>query len=442
LVRRLGWTEVDVYIDNDMSASKGIRRPEYERMLADIEAGLVDAVVVWHTDRLTRQIAELERLMLLAEQHGVVFSTVVAGELDLSTAAGRLVARLLGAVARHESELKGERQAAKARQLAYSGRPTGGGSRPFGWVDLARSAIDPTEAAVIQDCAERVLAGESPYSVATWLNREGIRTSRGRDWHVSVLKRMLTSPTLAGFSTYKGKVVAKGQWEPILDEDLHQLLVQRLSYGTGAAASRARVALLPKMVWCGICGYELVTGQVWRPDGPNVRVYECKTRMLVGWPGYGKSCGRITVKAEAIEDDIAERVIARLSRTREAALLDSVKHQDQAPIVGKAIAAAVEVENRLTQLGADFGDGLIGRTEFLAARERLNARLRECDTVIGSPKIEVPRGDAAALVEWWEKAELPRRRALVAQVVARVVVNRHKGSRSTYDRTRAQVEWR
>src|SRR5947209_720904 len=60
LAVRKGWAVVDRYVDDDVSAWKGRARPEYRRLLDDVHAGVVDAVVVWHLDRLHRQPRELE----------------------------------------------------------------------------------------------------------------------------------------------------------------------------------------------------------------------------------------------------------------------------------------------------------------------------------------------------------------------------------------------
>jgi site-specific DNA recombinase len=60
LAERLGWSVVDRYVDNDVSAYRGKPRPEYRRLLEDIGGRQVDAVVVWHADRLHRHPRELE----------------------------------------------------------------------------------------------------------------------------------------------------------------------------------------------------------------------------------------------------------------------------------------------------------------------------------------------------------------------------------------------
>jgi site-specific DNA recombinase len=103
LVADRGWTLTGVYEDNDISAYSGKLRPGYRQLLDDIHGGQIDAVVAWHTDRLHRSPRELEEWIDACERGNVITVTVRAGELDLATAAGRMVARMLGAAARHES---------------------------------------------------------------------------------------------------------------------------------------------------------------------------------------------------------------------------------------------------------------------------------------------------------------------------------------------------
>src|SRR5215213_11550929 len=99
-----GWDVVE-YVDNDVSAYTGKLRPEYERMLADVEAGNLDAVVCWDLDRLHRRPIELEHFMELADSRRLALATV-SGDVDLSTDNGRLYARIKGAVAKSESDRK------------------------------------------------------------------------------------------------------------------------------------------------------------------------------------------------------------------------------------------------------------------------------------------------------------------------------------------------
>src|SRR5207244_9341412 len=141
--------------------------------LADVEAGLRDAVICVDLDRLTRRPVELEAFMDLAERHGVALANV-SGNTDLSTSDGRLTARIMGAVARQESERKGERMAREAEQAAHNGVPRGS-RRPFGYAP-DRVTICEAEAELIRAAAQRVLDGASVASIARDWNERQIAT--------------------------------------------------------------------------------------------------------------------------------------------------------------------------------------------------------------------------------------------------------------------------
>jgi len=118
LADRLGWTVTRVYADNDISAYSGKPRPDYKLMLDDIAAGQIDAVLAWHPDRLHRSPKELEHYIDVCEAARIPTHTEQAGNWDLSTPAGRMVARQIGAVSRYESEHKSQRVKAARVQSA------------------------------------------------------------------------------------------------------------------------------------------------------------------------------------------------------------------------------------------------------------------------------------------------------------------------------------
>jgi len=130
VVQQRGWIESDTYVDNDVSASRGKRRPEYERMLADIRSGFIDAICVWDIDRLTRTPRELEDIIDLADQYKLSLANV-AGEVNLSTSDGRLHARLKGIIARQEVEQQSKRLKRKFQERAENGHPHG--YTPYGY---------------------------------------------------------------------------------------------------------------------------------------------------------------------------------------------------------------------------------------------------------------------------------------------------------------------
>ena len=112
-------------------------------MLADIREGRLGAVVVWDLDRLHRRPIELEAFMALADEKHLALATV-SGDVDLSTAQGRLVARLKGSVAAHEGEHRKARQLRATRQPPNAGVPNW--TRAFGYLGDTRQP-DPADRA-------------------------------------------------------------------------------------------------------------------------------------------------------------------------------------------------------------------------------------------------------------------------------------------------------
>lgn len=279
---RRGWTVVEVYTDNDVSAYSGKARPSWTRLLDDVRAGRLDAVVGWHVDRLTRSPRELEDVIDMADRHGLELATVT-GEVDISTPTGRLVARMLGAAARHEAEHKAERQKPQRRQAAEAGRVSGGGTRPFGFAD-DRVTILEEEAAVIRGCATRVLANESLASVCRDLLARGITGTGGRSSKVTTLRAMLMSARISGRREHKsrgsgdpkkpgpGEIVADAVWPAIIsatDSDRLRALFSDKSRRTSQPGT-GQTYLLSGILRCGLCG----GGLVGRPKSGTPR-YVC-----------------------------------------------------------------------------------------------------------------------------------------------------------------------
>lgn len=107
---QLGWPVAEVYIDSDISAYSGKLHPQYERMVSDIEAGVIDAVFAYNMDRLTRQPKEFERCYDIVTAAGVSDVKFVTGDTDFGTDDGLYVGRIQAAGAAKESATKSRRQ--------------------------------------------------------------------------------------------------------------------------------------------------------------------------------------------------------------------------------------------------------------------------------------------------------------------------------------------
>src|SRR4051794_7057366 len=165
LADSLGWTlhpTRPIYKDNDKGASSLSRkpRPEYAELLAAVHAGQVDGILYWSNSRLTRRPREYEDVIDLVEETGVRLAAVKSTQVDLTTASGQMVGRVLAAVDAQEAQNISERVQRRQQQHREEGRPHATGLRPFGFAADGVTP-EPAEAAAIQAGARLVLDGGS-----------------------------------------------------------------------------------------------------------------------------------------------------------------------------------------------------------------------------------------------------------------------------------------
>jgi site-specific DNA recombinase len=442
LCERRSWTVAEIYADNDVSAYSGKPRPAWLRLVDDIKGGTIDAIAVWHVDRMTRSPRELEDVIDLADRHGTELATVT-GEVDLATPTGRMVARILGATARQEAEHKAERQKRQRRQAAEAGRISGGGTRPFGYADDFVTVVDD-EADVIRECAARVLAGESLSSLAIDLDGRGVRTPKGGKWQPRTLRRMLASARISGRREHKprassdtgtrpllGEIVADAVWPAIItptDSDRLRSLLSDPSRRKYSGAT-GRTYLLSGILRCGICG-----GRMNGRPRSGVPRYVCPNT-----PG-GDTCGRTATNAERTDEHVRDLVLTALDSPD---LADRLRRRDE---VDPALIEAVRTdEAQLDELAAMWGAGEIGRGEWRTARQVIETRLARNRDKLARASVVAPLpafvGTYEEMVDRWERLNVSQRRAIVAAVLIRVDVK--PANRATrWDPWRFDPVWR
>lgn len=186
----------EVIIDGGESA-KDLKRPGVERLLALVNGGKVDAVIVAKLDRLTRSVKDLCALLELFEKRKVALISV-AESLDTSSAAGRLVITIMGAVSQWEREAIGERTRDALRHKRTQGRRVGNiafGSRLAD--DGKHLEPDPVEQAALAEIRRLRQQGTTLRRIAGLLNHHAYRTRRGTPWRLESVARVLkTSPSL------------------------------------------------------------------------------------------------------------------------------------------------------------------------------------------------------------------------------------------------------
>jgi DNA invertase Pin-like site-specific DNA recombinase len=405
LVQARGWELGDVYADDDRSAFSGKLRPAYEKMLAAIAAGEVGAVVAWHPDRLHRSPVELERFIDVVNVAGAEVATVQAGEFDLGTAAGRMVARVVGAVARHESEQKSERLRRQREQMALSGRPHGG-RRAFGY-DRTGSEVIDAEAALIREAVDRVLAGESLRTIAFDWNSRRVASTSGGPWGVTTLKSMLTGPRLAGLRVHRGDIIGKADWPAIITREQHDAVRAVLGNPRARKQGRPATSLLGGILVCGKCGAKMHAST--RSGG--ARRYACVVRPET------KGCGKVAIHAEHTEDLVVEVVMRRLDHASLG------EHADGDQFVRDRADDVAALEDRLADLADAFAEGAITRPEWMRARAGIEKRLddarRERDAK-DAKTLLAPVAELGALRELWPTLDTDQRRGVLGAVLSYV----------------------
>lgn len=432
LAAEKGWPVAEVYVDGSTSAFNGKVRVAYRRMMADLEAGHRDAVICVDVDRLTRHPAELEEFIDLADRLRIALANV-SGDTDLGSSDGRLKARIMGAVARQESERKGERVAREAEQAALRGVPRGS-RRPFGWED-DKTTIRPAEAKLIREAASRVLAGETVPAVARDWNRRGIPSPQAAryGWSATTVMGVLRNPRIAGLRTYKGQIVADGQWQPILDRAQWETLAARIR--RVARPGRPSSHLLSGIARCGKCGGPLWTSWQKHRD-KRVARYACVSRP--GWSG----CGKLTVTAAPLDELVRDAVIWAVTGPELAKTLAARRRGGDA---GETQAARelADAEARREEAAAMFASGEITRREWLKIRQVTDQRVADASRLLNrhrGPAANLPRSHKA-LREAWDQGTIEWRRALITAVVATLTVKPVARPINTFDPDRVDITW-
>ncbi|MCY0926926.1 recombinase family protein [Streptomyces sp. H27-H1] len=452
LAERHGWEVMEVYVDNDVSAFSGKRRPDYRRMLDDLEQGIATVVISWHTDRLHRSPTELEEYIEISQRRGVDTHTVQAGDLDLSTSSGRMTARIHGAVARHESEHKGERVARVRLQKARAGE-WGGGIRPFGWgvptgdtrkkvnkrtgeetevPVLDMEQLVPEEAAAIEVGIDMILSGGSIKAWCRWLADKGLTTSRGNPVGHVEARDMLMRARNAGIAVYKGAEIGPGNWAAIIPEEKHRAVVAVLMDPNRRTTPGAQPKWLGSLLYrCGR-GECTHTVYVTQSGGRRYPSYRCKTAH-----GGGR-------QAAKVDEYVQDTVIARLSRPDAADLL--------LPGPSNVNVAALQVESeqisrRLKDLAGMFGAGRIEMAQFTEGSDVARAQLEGVQQQMARAAVKDPLVKlvgAKDVGKAWHALPLEEKRVVLRELVTVTLTPPRLGPMpdgSRFDYDAVQFDW-
>ncbi|MGW3724350.1 recombinase family protein [Streptomyces sp. NPDC000851] len=309
------WQPVKVYEDNDVSAFKrNVVRDEFELMLKDLRAGLIDGIVAYDLDRLARQPRDLERLIEIFDDRPRLEFATVTNDINIATPDGRTMARIMVAFANKSSHDASRRIKRKHLELAQQGKDSGGPA-PYGWRKDARNKVDPEAAAAIREAQREILAGVRIGTIRQRWWEQGLGNPRAgtkRMAHHHV-EHILTSPRLVGYRTYHGEILYGDDGQPVMGEWETINTVEEWEAVCAAVAerkldypnkNRARKYLLSGIARCALCKTK-IRGQInqqWQP-GSKASKYKYQCSVVNG------GCGKVGRTGEPVDRLIAQLVL-------------------------------------------------------------------------------------------------------------------------------------
>lgn len=354
-----GWTIVDVYVDNDRSASNGKRREEWERLLADVEAGKIDAVAAWDQDRVNRTMDDLQTYASLFIARGIKLATTNSGDIDLASPQGMMIAQIKTAVSQHEVAMLKLRQKRAARQKAEQGVPKW--THAFGYRRAGDVfELDDETAPLVVEAYAAILTGCALSDIARLFNNAGKMGLNGKPWVPSTVSLFLRAARNAGLRSHNGEIVGKGQWPAIVDENTWrsaQLILNDDRRKPGRKSVKQH--LLTGVLKCGKCGHHLSGGSRQKDQ----RVYSCV------------KCRGVSIRAGAVEPLLYKIVAGRLAMADANDLLKREIHDGaEAEQIRLQLATFYA---RQHEIGIERAKGWLTGEQAHDANEYLNDQIAE-----------------------------------------------------------------
>jgi site-specific DNA recombinase len=347
-----GWSCLPERYDDGGYTGGNLERPAVQRLLADIEAGRIDCVVVYKVDRLSRSLLDFARMMQGFEQHRVAFVSVTQ-QFNTATSMGRLVLNVLLSFAQFEREIIAERTRDKIAATRRKGKWSGG--TPLLGYDLdprgGRLVVNDDEAARVRAIFDLYLEHRALRPVVEelerrgwvtkqWQTRQG-RPSGGGPFTKTNLHRLLSNVAYVGRVRYKDEVHA-GEQPALIDPETFnrvQALLRSQGPTPGPAAGAGVGALLKGLLRCAPCGCAMTPAHTTRNGGRRYRYYVCTGAQKRGW----QTCPSKSVPAAPIEEVVVGQIRAL---ARDPAVLQEVLtqvRQGDDPRLAEAASEAARV---------------------------------------------------------------------------------------------------
>jgi site-specific DNA recombinase len=317
-----GWVLLRYRYDDGGFSGGTLDRPALKRLLADIEAGLIDVVVVYKIDRLSRSLMDFAKLVEVFDRCGVTFVSVTQS-FNTTTSMGRLTLNILLSFAQFEREVIGER----IRDKFAASRKRGmwmGGFVPLGYdVKERKLVVNEGEAALVRHIFERFIQLGSVTLAVRELQADGRLTKRGKPFDKGIVYKLINNRVYVGEAVHKGTSYP-GEHEAIIDRDTFDK-VQAILASNGyarAAVTRSRTPALLRGLIFTEAGRAMTPASTRK--GSRLYRYYVSTDAIRGRKPAGAT-PPLRLPADVVEAAVV-REVRRLVRTPE--------------IVAQAVAAA------------------------------------------------------------------------------------------------------
>ena len=310
--KHAGWRSLPTQYDDGGFTGATLDRPALKHLLEDMAAGLVDCVVVYKVDRLSRSLLDFTLLLDRLDRSGVAFVSVTQ-HFNTESSMGRLTLNILLSFAQFEREMIGERIRDKMGAARRRGKYMGG-VPPLGYdVDRGRKCliVQPAEAVLVRTIFTRYLHAQSLLAVVQWLTSEGYTTKRwttkagkvqgGRAFTVTRLQALLRNPLYVGQVRHGGEIY-DGEQEAIVAPELFTAAQDRLTNIRQARSTprRAVLGLLARgLVQCTRCQAAMAHTYS-QKNNRRYRSYVCTTKQKQGMT----ACAMPPINAAELEQAV------------------------------------------------------------------------------------------------------------------------------------------
>jgi site-specific DNA recombinase len=439
-----GWELLPARYDDGGFTGGNLDRPAMARLLDDVERGLIDMVVVYKVDRLSRSLLDFASLMARFERLKVGFVSITQ-HFDTSTSMGRLVLNILLSFAQFERELISERTRDKVQAARRRGRWTGGHVVLGYALDPARRGLQiaKDEAALVRLIFELYLRTRSIGAVAEKLNSLGYVQKRGEAaWTKAAVYSVLRNPLYVGKVRSGAGELHPGEHEPLVELELFEQAGRMLADRTTGRTRRSRKMeyLLAGLLRCGACEAPMISSMSRGRNGRRYRYYRCRSHQQ-----RAKACPTGHLAAEKVEAvvlaqlaevvrqaGVQQNILDRLSAKTD---LVRALEDDRGRLQRRIIERSAEAERLLNALGnADRGGKLLGGRlgEIEAELDGLRGEVAGLDERLGHLVRGVDEAQRVArllqsFTEIWDVLLPEERSELLRLVVDRITMDSASG---------------